>query len=115
MKINKNKATTFRLTPEVNAALEAISDHIGVTKNKIVNEALADYLQQRGKKLQAELDSTLKKLGQYRAEDPGFENGIEQFARAEAFCSENDTHEGSVSGISGKGSLNQKIHELIDA
>ena len=56
MKTSKQKATTFRLNPEVNAALEAISEHIGATKNKIVNEALADYLKQRGEKLQTELD-----------------------------------------------------------
>jgi predicted DNA-binding protein len=121
MKTSKQKATTFRLNPEVNAALEAISEHIGATKNKIVNEALADYLKQRGEKLQTELDGTLQKLRQYRAEDPRFETGIERFARAEARCSKNDSHQGSVLETSGKRpakgkrSLNRKIHELIDA
>ena len=121
MKKCNHKATTFRLNPEVSAALEAISDHIGATKNKIVNAALADYLEQRGQKLQTELDTTLQNLRRYRAKDPNFETDIEQFAKAEATHAKTDFHEGSVQGapikrpVKGKRSLSRKIHELIDA
>lgn len=37
------KASTIRLQPELQSALDKISDHLGRPKNKLVNQAVAEF------------------------------------------------------------------------
>ena len=108
-----NKASTYRLNSELQTALDEISAHLGTTKNQIVNEALAEYLEKREAELRTPLDETRRKLRAYRNENPRFEADIECFAEAESTCAGDDTHEGRASGESNQ-SLSRDIHGIIN-
>ena len=51
--------------------------------NKLVNEAVRAYLDQRGRKAERDLEACLANLRAYRKRDPDFEQAIEAFAKAE--------------------------------
>ncbi len=106
------KASTVRLNPNLQSALDTISGHLGKTKNKIVNEALADYLEKSGFQLRNDIDGTLQKLRAYRSKDPNYNADIERFAKDESAHAAKDAHEGSVQ-IKSKQSLSHEIQELI--
>jgi predicted DNA-binding protein len=108
------KASTVRLNPDLQSALDEISGHLGKTKNKIVNEALADYLEKSGYQLRNDIDGTLQKLRAYRSKDPSFEADIERFASAESAHAKDDSHEGSIE-MKSEQSLSHEIQELIHA
>ena len=106
------KASTVRLNPNLQSALDKISGHLGKTKNKIVNEALADYLEKSGLQLRNDIDGALQKLRAYRSKDPSYKADIERFAKDESVHAAKDAHEGSVQ-IKSKQSLSHEIQELI--
>jgi len=108
------KASTVRLNPNLQSALDKISGHLGKTKNKIVNEALADYLEKSGYQLRNDIDGTLQELRAYRSKDPSFESDIERFAAAESAHAKDDAHEGSIV-MKSEQSLSHEIQELIHA
>lgn len=108
------KASTFRLNPELQTSLEVISAHFGMTKNKIVNQAVAEFLEKRATVLRDDLDSTLQKLRVYGQKDSRVDAAIERFVVAEAAQADGDAHEGRSEKAS-EGSLSQEIEELIHA
>lgn len=107
------KASTIRLHPDLQSSLETISGHLGTTKNKLVNRAVADYLEKCESEIRDDLDGTLRKLRAYRSEDPGFESDIDRFAAAEFAQSGDDAHEGHLQAKTDH-SLSHEIHTLID-
>ncbi|MCC5788797.1 MAG: hypothetical protein JJT75_04125 [Opitutales bacterium] len=95
-------------------ALDRVSKHLDRPKNKIVNQAVAEYLEKTSLQLRDDIEGTLANLRVYRAKDPNFEAGIERFAAAETAESGADTHEGKELPAS-KGSLLHDIQEVIHA
>jgi predicted transcriptional regulator len=91
------KATTFRLDPEVRDELSTLSNILDESQNRLANEAIREYVARRSLDVEAELESTLKKLRAYRKVDPGFRRAIADAAAAEvAVAAADDPAEGQV-------------------
>jgi len=105
------KASTIRLKPELQTALDRISNHLNRPKNKLVNLAVAELLEKTSFQLRDDIEGTIENLRAYRAKDPDFEADIERFVEAEAANSAEDPYEGEVDE-SGQ-SLSSEIRELI--
>ena len=108
------KASTIRLKPELQTALDRISNHLDRPKNKIVNQAVAEFLEKTSYQLRDDIEGTLENLRTYRQNDPNFEADIERFADSEAMHAAEDAYEGKFRSTSSQ-SLTHEIHELIDA
>jgi predicted transcriptional regulator len=108
------KASTIRLKPELRSALHSVSVHLNRPKNKLVNQAVAEFLERTTFKLRDDLEGTLQKLRDYRREDPTFEADIERFVAAESSLAAEDAHEGEIQSSSAP-SLTKEIQDLIHA
>lgn len=108
------KASTIRLRPELQSALDAISNHLNRPKNKIVNEAVAEFLEKTTFRLKDDLEDTLRKLNAYRSKDSNFEDEIERFVVAESTGAAADGHEGKAR-FEVNSPLKSEIKELIHA
>ena len=64
--------------------------------NRLVNEAVGEYLEGRAASMQADLEETLRRLRAYRKSDPDFEGAITTFAEAEADLAAEDPVEGET-------------------
>ena len=78
------KAFTVRFDAGVQTALTALSKTLRRPVNKLVNEAVRAYLDQRGRKAEHDLEASLADLRAYRKRDPDFEQAFVAFAKAEA-------------------------------
>lgn len=90
------KASTHRLDPEVQESLDELSRVLRQPKNRIINEAVASYVQQRSLQAERELESTVLALKKLRKRDPKFGSAIANFASAEAEYAGQDPAEGTV-------------------
>lgn len=90
------KASTFRIDPTVQAALENLSRILKRPMNHLVNEAVKDYVDQRGQEVERDLEATLVSLRAYRKRDPHFQTAIAAFVDAEARFGKEDPAEGKV-------------------
>ena len=108
------KASTFRLHEDVQAGLDLISQIQHRPKNKLVNEAVAEYVTRHAQQTGDALENTLKRVNAYRQADPGFERAIDAFVDAEASYGQGeDPMEGEAAPS--KGPLTQALRQLIDA
>ena len=90
------KASTFRIDPPVQAALENLSRILKRPMNRLVNEAVKDYVDQRGREVERDLEATLASLRAYRKRDPHFRTAVAEFVDAEARFGKEDPAEGKV-------------------
>ena len=102
------KASTIRLQPELQAALNTISAHLDRPKNKLVNQAVAEFLEKTTYQLRNDLDETLQELNAYRRKDPNFAAAIEGVVVDEAAHAQGDAHEGEVE----TGSVQSLVSEI---
>ena len=79
----QRKATTVRLEPASQAGLNKLSEILRQPVNKLVNEAVREYVVRRSKQAEDELASTLEDLRALRKRDPNFEESIAKFIEAE--------------------------------
>jgi hypothetical protein len=105
------KATTFRLDPRLQKGLALLGELRGVPVNRLVNEAVGDYLETRAASVEAELEETLRRVRAYREADPGFESAISTFADADAKSATDDPIEGRTTRA--KGPSRRLVRELI--
>jgi hypothetical protein len=82
-----------------------------VPLNRLVNEAVGEYLDTRSATVEAELEETLRRVKAYRQADPGFESAISKFADAEAELAPDDPVEGHSTRA--KGPAQRLVRELI--
>jgi predicted DNA-binding protein len=87
------KASTHRLDPSVQAALDHLSDLLRRPKNRLINEAVKLYVQQKSQEVEKELEGTIQALRAYRRQDPDFEGAIEEFVNTEAKMAGSDPAE----------------------
>ena len=87
------KATTFRLDPEVQAALSVLSDVQGRPQNQLVNEAVRAWVSMRARDVEVDLESTLTRLRAHRLDDSTGAASMATAMRAEAAV-EDDPAEG---------------------
>ena len=78
------KATTFRLDPEVQAALSVLSEVQGRPQNQLVNEAVRELVSKRARDVEVDLESTLTRLRAHRLDDPTGAASMATAMRAEA-------------------------------
>lgn len=86
-------AYTLRIDEKERTALENLSKIEGRPVNKLLNEAIKNYLHHKGRREDA-LKNTLSRLEAYRREDPEFNRAALAFIKAEA--SLEDPLEGEV-------------------
>lgn len=90
------KATTVRIDPPAQAALENLSRLLKRPMNQLVNEAVKDFVDRRSREVEHDLEATLKSLRAHRKRDPHFKKAIAAIARAEARWGKTDPAEGKV-------------------
>jgi hypothetical protein len=89
-------ATTYRLDPHYQKGLALLGKLRRVPLNRMVNEAVGEYLQSRAAAVEADLEETLRRVREYREADPNFESAISRFADAEAALADEDPVEGKT-------------------
>lgn len=82
-----------------------------VPLNRLVNEAVGEYLDTRSATVEAELEETLRRVKAYRRADADFESAISTFAEAEAESAAQDPVEGQTTRA--KGPAQRLVRELI--
>lgn len=95
------RATTVRLDPVLQEGLALLQ---GVDKkplNRLVNEAIRDYLEKRGAAVEAELQQILSRVRAYRRADPNYQRAIAEFVAAEAALGAGDPVEGRAEPAAG--------------
>lgn len=107
------KASTHRLEPDVQAALDHLSKALRHPKNRLINEAVKLYVRQRGREVEKELELTLEALRTCRRNDPDFDASIDAFVNAEVQSATKDPAEGSPR--SRKKSVQSEIRGLLHA
>jgi hypothetical protein len=95
------RATTFRLEPRLQRGLELLSSVRKAPLNRLVNEAVGEYLDVQATGLEATLEDTLRRIKAYRNSDADFEDAIAGFAEAEADHAAEDPVEGRTSRAQG--------------
>ena len=87
-------ASSIRWNPEVKAGLEAMRQVVNVPVNKLVNQAVAEFVDRQARILESELESVLANLRKYRKADPKFKAAIRRTAAAESKYAAVDPAEG---------------------
>ena len=107
-----SKASTHRLEPAVQAALDILSTVLKRPKNRLINEAVKLYVQQKSREVEQELEGTLRALRAYRRKDPAFKKAIKEFIEAEAKFAGGDPAEGRQIGVKGnvQSQIRRKLH-----
>ena len=90
------KATTVRIDPSAQAALENLSRVLKRPMNQLVNEAVKDYVERRSREVERDLEATLTSLRAYRQRDPHFQAAVAAYVDAEARLGKEDPAEGKV-------------------
>jgi hypothetical protein len=92
----KTLPKTLRLAPEFEVGLVLLKSVLGKAVNKMVNEAVGEYIQKRAAEVEADLTGVLEQVKAYRRADPQFKQALAQFVRAEARHGGDDPVEGVV-------------------
>lgn len=107
---------TLRIDAEERNALESLSKIEGRPINQLLNEAIKNYLGQKGRK-ERSLEANLAGLKAYRTKDQGFRRAIMAFVEAEA--SVKDPLEGKPTEVEDSlkpaGPVQSKVREVIGA
>lgn len=104
------KATTVRLNETAQEGLSIISRLSGESLNRLVNEAVREFISRRVKTIEDDLESTLGDLRAYRMRDPDFAESIAKVVEVEAGMTY-DPAEGTV--VTNE-PLSTKLRDLLD-
>ena len=88
------KARTLRLEPIYEVGLGILKGVLHKPVNKMVNEAVAEYIKKSTAQVEAEMGSVLTRLEAYRRADPTFHQDRDAFITAEAEFGASDPMEG---------------------
>ena len=92
------KASTHRLEPDVQAGLNHLSKVLHRPKNKLMNEAVSRFVQERSIQLVQEMEGVINSLKKYQRSDPDFERAIERLVNEEVAQAGADPLEGRPAG-----------------
>lgn len=117
------KTKTLRLTPEFEVGLALLKSILGIPVNKMVNEAVGEYIQKRAAEVETDLTGVLEQVKAYRRADPRFRQALAQFVEAEARHGGEDRLEGVVVDVkpparvrkSTAGPAQEMVRELLKA
>lgn len=90
------RTKTLRLQPSYEKGLVILKRVLKMPINKMVNEAVAEYIQKRTAEVEAELTTTLEQLHAYRLTDPDFAAARQAFIEGEALHGKDDPMEGRI-------------------
>ena len=90
------KVTTFRVDPAIQGGLKTLSRLMGKPVNKLVNDALLQYVKAQAGKMHVELQQDVDLLQQYRDLDPDLTRSIEQGIQREIGYVGQDPIEGTL-------------------
>lgn len=88
------KPRTLRLEPVYEVGLGILKGVLRKPVNKMVNEAVAEYIKKSTAQVEADMGSVLTQLKAYRRADPTFQQDKEAFISAEAEFGASDPMEG---------------------
>ena len=88
------KPRTLRLEPIYEVGLGILKGVLHKPVNKMVNEAVAEYIKKSTAQVEAEMGSVLTQLKAYRRADPTFQQDKDAFISAEAEFGASDPMEG---------------------
>ena len=92
----KVKAKTLRLEPAFEVGLGILKGVLRKPFNKMVNEAVGEYIEKRTAEVETDLTGVLEQLKAYRRADPGFKQALAEFVEAEARYGVEDPVEGVI-------------------
>jgi predicted transcriptional regulator len=107
----RRKATTFRLEPRLQSNLSMLGEILKTPLNRLVNEAVAGYLEKRTVQVESDLQSILDRVKAARRADPHFESAIRAFADSEANLGSEDPAEGRTQP--GRGPAQSLVHQML--
>ncbi len=90
------RAKTLRLIPEFEAGLGLLKNILHKPVNKMVNEAVGEYIEKRTAEVETDLQGVLEKLKAYKRADPKFASARARFVDAEGRYGADDPVEGVV-------------------
>lgn len=90
------RAKTLRLIPEFEVGLGLLKNILHKPVNKMVNEAVGEYIEKRTAEVETDLRGVLEKLKAYKRADPKFASARAQFVEAEGRYGTDDPVEGVV-------------------
>lgn len=108
----KRKPTTIRLEPNVQEGLELLAKVLKVPLNRLVNEAVQALVRKRATEVVVNMEVTLKLLKEKIANDPGFEQAINEFAKNEVLYAKDDPAEGDIKD--NRGPMQTKVYEMLN-
>ena len=115
----QRKATTFRFAPVVQKRLELLGKLKKTPLNRLVNVAVAQYVDIGLAEAEADLTNVLGRIRASRQADPNFDSAIGEFIEGEATLAARDPVEGEVvKPKSGRkkakeGAAQTKVHEVL--
>jgi hypothetical protein len=80
------KVTPIRFDPVLRHGLEMLRRTLRTPMNKLVNQAVDDFLKRRTAEVETDLTALLNDIKEYRKQDPNFEKVIRDTARSEALA-----------------------------
>lgn len=106
-------ATTLRIDPLLKERLTRLSQLRRTPMNKLVAQALEQFVAEDSLLLQAELEASIAELRRLRQSDPDFEDAIGKVARAE-LSTDDDPAQGQVS-LPGERRTTEFVRGLLGA
>jgi hypothetical protein len=91
-----SKATTVRIDPAIQGGLKTLSRLLGKPVNKLVNDALAQYVKTQAGKMEVDLQQDIGLLRQYRELDPDLTRSVDQAVQRERGYVGRDPLEGEL-------------------
>lgn len=90
------RTKTLRLQPSYEKGLVILKRVLKMPINKMVNEAVGEYIQRRTAEVESEFTTTLEQLHAYRLADPDFVAARQAFIEGEALHGKDDPMEGRI-------------------
>ena len=107
------KVTTLRLPRPLHKRLELLQVVLQKPLNKLVNEAVDDYVERRTAEVELDLDRTLQHIKAARKKDPQFKRAVAEFVTAEARYAKKDPVEGVVVRPAGAGPTQTLVRSML--
>ena len=107
------KVTTLRLAQPLHRKLELLQQVLGKPLNKLVNEAVDDYVERRTAEVELDLEETLQRIKAARKKDPKFKRAIAEFVAAEVRYAKSDPAEGTVVHAAEPGPAQSLVRSML--
>ncbi len=108
------RTKTLRLAPLFEEGLAMLKGVLHKPINKMVNEAVGEYIARRTTEVETQLTTTLDELKAYRLADPEFSTARQAFIEAEARYGKEDPMEGRLVTVTPPAGVYASRHPRVD-